>query len=267
KFHQSISIYYHMYSGESPASLAALKAVHDWVRAQDINPMWLSEYAKRARATHRLALGSPLAHLDRSPATTAQTKLAFREPTTSAWIAAALDLKTVRLPQRLLRTNKPSSKSKSKSKPFPRLSADQGIAGYKAIHQDLYLHLTAPKTRIDLVTHAPAQPYLYDSNGQIDSWHTRTENRVTHIDFQARSHTPLLLRLTQATNCSISYRLDSIDATAEPTRVHGTVKTDSALTDSTLTDKSGATENTHTLSRFLLASAPEGLSGRITCQP
>lgn len=42
-----ISIYYHFYSGQKYASLNALKTVYNYVTSQEINPMFLSDYAKK----------------------------------------------------------------------------------------------------------------------------------------------------------------------------------------------------------------------------
>lgn len=57
---KSIAIYYHMYSGTYPASLNALKSLYDYALSQDVTPMYLSEYAHRARTLYETSLGKTL---------------------------------------------------------------------------------------------------------------------------------------------------------------------------------------------------------------
>jgi uncharacterized protein (TIGR01370 family) len=55
-----ISIYYHFYSAAKPGGLTALKQVYDWAVAQDVLPLYLSEYAERAEDFYRATLARTL---------------------------------------------------------------------------------------------------------------------------------------------------------------------------------------------------------------
>ncbi len=55
-----ISIYFNMYSAEYPASLNALKFVYDWALAQPTTPLFLSEYASRAKSLYETGIAKTL---------------------------------------------------------------------------------------------------------------------------------------------------------------------------------------------------------------
>ncbi len=57
---KSISIYYHMYSGSYPASVRAVEKLHDWAIAQPVTPLFLSEYAQRARSLYETGIAKTL---------------------------------------------------------------------------------------------------------------------------------------------------------------------------------------------------------------
>ncbi|GLP96347.1 hypothetical protein GCM10007895_16530 [Paraferrimonas sedimenticola] len=55
-----VSVYYHMYSGEYPSALKALKEVYAWVAEQPLTPLYLSEYAERAQALYETGVARHL---------------------------------------------------------------------------------------------------------------------------------------------------------------------------------------------------------------
>ena len=55
-----LSLYYHFYSGSKPAGMVALREVHDWSLAQEIFPVWLSEYARKVEDFQRATLARTL---------------------------------------------------------------------------------------------------------------------------------------------------------------------------------------------------------------
>jgi hypothetical protein len=189
---KSIAIYYHMYSAEYPAALNALKSVYDWALKQDINPMRLSDYAKRARLGYDMALAL-------------KTQISDTDP--PHWLIKSQGVTTVRLPKAITQGRQ--------YEPWAR--ADLGVAGWRQIHGDTYVHLSRktatlmPKPRHDDL------PYLRDSNGQILSWSAHTpESAVYQIQFKMRAHAPLELRFSNAARCALKYQNNSGSELTDP---------------------------------------------------
>ncbi|MDX1525882.1 MAG: endo alpha-1,4 polygalactosaminidase [Pseudidiomarina maritima] len=54
--YKPVGIYYHMYSGVYPASIKALQDVYDWTLQQPLTPLYLSDYAIRAKSLYETGL-------------------------------------------------------------------------------------------------------------------------------------------------------------------------------------------------------------------
>lgn len=57
---KTISIYYHMYSGTYEASLKALTSLYDYALSQEVTPLFISDYARRARTLYETGLSKDL---------------------------------------------------------------------------------------------------------------------------------------------------------------------------------------------------------------
>lgn len=59
--YKPVGIYYHMYSGVYPASIKALQEVYDWALEQSLTPLYLSDYAIRAKSLYETGLARSIA--------------------------------------------------------------------------------------------------------------------------------------------------------------------------------------------------------------
>ncbi len=151
-----ISIYYHFYSGDKAASVAALHRVYSWAQTQETLPLWISEYTSRLYAFRE----------------------AVYEKTAQGWkIHHAADLKSLRLPS---------------TSRLPNLAASQGLAGYRVLPQGVYLNLTGEElVSLDFSPNTSTLPYLHNSNAQLSSWQVQGRR----IDFSLKGHQPVTIAL------------------------------------------------------------------------
>jgi hypothetical protein len=126
-----ISIYYHMYSGQFPASVKALTQVYDWVLTQSINPMFLSEYASRARTLYDTGIAKTL---------------------DGRWQVSSTGITSMRLPHEL-------------GYPY-----GEDLVGYNDIHDGKYLTFKQAKTVFGIADTPKDSTFLVSSNGQISQW-------------------------------------------------------------------------------------------------
>ncbi|PSU36499.1 RNA-binding protein [Photobacterium lutimaris] len=146
---KSISIYYHMYSGAYPASLNSLKKVYDWALKQQSTPLYLSEYAHRARALYETGLARTL---------------------DGQWQIASTGVASIRLPDVL---GYPSGNE---------------FAGWNSGPDGKFMILKQPKTRFR-TNHSPdSAVHLESTNGTLVNWKI-TNNVIdwavfTHMPFK-----------------------------------------------------------------------------------
>ncbi len=131
-----ISIYYHFYSAEKRASLNALKEVYKYAVAQDVNPMYLSEYALRVfdyRATAILIKEGGFV------------------------IRNSGYLRTVRIPAYM---------------GYPDLKESKGVIGYKKEGNVIYIHLDGSgESYVKLIKNIEREFLNVESfNGQISDF-------------------------------------------------------------------------------------------------
>ncbi|KLV02036.1 RNA-binding protein [Photobacterium aphoticum] len=129
---KTISIYYHMYSGAYPASLNGLKNVYDWAMKQPTTPLYLSEYAKRARTLYETGIAKTL---------------------NGDWLITSSGVKSIRLPNEL---------------GYPTTTSQ--IAGWNKGPDGRYLILTSPRTRLTTSQQQEKGIRLQSVNGQLLKW-------------------------------------------------------------------------------------------------
>ncbi|MGF1723662.1 endo alpha-1,4 polygalactosaminidase [Photobacterium nomapromontoriensis] len=140
---KSISIYYHMYSGAYPASLKGLQKAYDWALTQKITPLYLSEYAKRARTLYETGLAKTL---------------------DGQWLITSSGIRSIRLPHSL---------------GYP---SNQNIAGWNNGPDGKYLILTQPRTVLATSTKPMTSLRLKSANGQLEKWHINDKNITWEIN-------------------------------------------------------------------------------------
>lgn len=129
---KTISLYYHMYSGAYPASLNGLKNVYDWAMKQPTTPLYLSEYAKRARTLYETGIAKTL---------------------NGDWLITSSGVKSIRLPNKL---------------GYPTTTSQ--IAGWNEGPDGRYLILTSPRTLLTTRQQQEKGIRLQSVNGQLLKW-------------------------------------------------------------------------------------------------
>lgn len=131
-----IDIYYHYYSGERLASLKALKKVYDYATAQEIFPLFASDYARIAGDYFRVQL-IPL--------------------TDKGWrVSNNGSLKTIRFDNTALNVD---------------MKYSQGVLGFRHIQGNLYVSLDNLQNHdIYLVDSKPKKPFLVSASFDVEDW-------------------------------------------------------------------------------------------------
>ena len=130
-----VDIYYHTYSASKRAGLAALHKAYGWAQAQPLHPVFPSEYIRKVRDWHGMAI--------------ARDGAGWR-------IRGDGDLRTLRLPAAL---------------GTPDVAASQGVAGWHEAPEGRYVHLTGGSAW--LRTGAGTAPALYEANARLTAWAPR----------------------------------------------------------------------------------------------
>ncbi|MGR5142107.1 endo alpha-1,4 polygalactosaminidase [Photobacterium sp. DNB23_23_1] len=131
---KNISIYYHMYSGAYPASLNGLKKVYDWAVKQQSTPLYLSEYAQRARALYETGVARTL---------------------DGQWQIATTGVASIRLPDSL---------------GYPR---GNQFAGWNSGPDGKFMILKQPKTRFTTNGSPDSALQLKSANGKLVNWEVK----------------------------------------------------------------------------------------------
>ncbi|MFY3386428.1 bifunctional glycoside hydrolase 114/ polysaccharide deacetylase family protein [Paracidovorax sp. MALMAid1276] len=160
-----VDIYYHTYSASKRAGLAALHKAYRWAQEQPLHPVFPSEYIRKVRDWHNMAL--------------ARDGAGWR-------IRGAGDLRTLRLPADL---------------GTPDLLASTGVAGWHDAPQGRYVHLAGGSAQLRTTGAPAAVPALHDANARLESWTPRANG--TGVDFALRGYAPLEFSLLHAENCQV----------------------------------------------------------------
>ena len=127
-----VDIYYHTYSASKRAGLSAVHKAFAWAMAQPLHPVFASEYMRKVRDFHDIAIARD----------------------NGGWrINGNGELRTLRwagLP--------------------PRLQDAAGVAGYRPDQEGQYIHLTGPAAWFAAGNEQTARPYLYEANARVTSW-------------------------------------------------------------------------------------------------
>jgi len=161
---KSIAIYYHMYTGAYPASLKAVINVYDWALEQNTTPLYLSEYAKRARTLYETGIAKTL---------------------DGKWQITSSGIKSIRLPN---------------SFGYPVIK-QSNIAGWNDGPDGKYLTLSSPRSIVMLSAVPKKQSaYLKNANGQLVKW--ETVGAVTN--WVIESHVPLVFEIANGSKCKLT---------------------------------------------------------------
>ncbi len=154
-----VNVYYHNYIGTKAASLRSLKEVYEWSVAQDIFPVFASEYMVKVPDFRTAGVSR---YLD------------------GRWKISGLG--SVRS-LRILSKNA-----------WPDLSSTGTVIGARALHDGIYLHTNGANT-VSFYTskNKPQQPHLVSSNAKVESWRATRGGRVS---FRLRGHAPVTLELS-----------------------------------------------------------------------
>ena len=126
-----ISIYFNMYSAQYPASLQALKTVYDWVLSQATTPLFLSEYALRAKSLYETGIAKTL---------------------DGRWQITSSGVKSIRLADRL---------------GYP---TGVDLAGWNQAKDGKFLILKQPRTVFSTHQNDPKTVRLQSANGVLLKW-------------------------------------------------------------------------------------------------
>ncbi|KXI24515.1 endo alpha-1,4 polygalactosaminidase [Photobacterium sanguinicancri] len=130
---KTIAIYYHMYSGAYPASLKGLTNVYDWAIKQKSTPLYLSEYAERARTLYETGIAKTLS---------------------GEWQITSTGIKSIRVPNQI---------------GYPVTSLPE-LAGWNQGPDGHYLILNKARTRLNLSVNNPQSPRLLSANAPLIKW-------------------------------------------------------------------------------------------------
>ncbi|OEY69024.1 hypothetical protein BI198_05150 [Rheinheimera salexigens] len=165
---KSVSIYYHMYSGVYPSSLAALKDIYQWVAEQPLTALYLSEYAQRASALYETGIA--------------------RSIHDNSWYISSTGITSLRIANHY------------------KLSADStGIAGVNSGPDGRYVTLTQARSILSAASAAENEPefndqvFLQSANGIIKHWQVKADG----LNFSIHSHQPLVITLVNTQNCNL----------------------------------------------------------------
>ena len=159
-----INIYYHTYSASKKASLVALHKVYRWALSQSINPVYVSEYIQKVHDFNRIVVAKK----------------------GKAWhIRGAHHLRELRIPQ---------------SAGYPDLQKSKNIGGFSDHESERYVHLTSDQeAELTLTDTQPSQPYLVDTNGQIQQL-LRTPEK---IEMELVGHQSLSVSIAHIRECQV----------------------------------------------------------------
>ncbi len=160
-----VNIYYHFYSGTKIAAMRALSEVYEWSIAQDVHPVYASEYAELVPA--------------------------YRQAGVSRYVDGTWKVSSLGPIQSLRILDK---------KLWPEMSGSVGISGAKQLHDGVYIHTAGNDTVLfNLNNRKPSDYHLVSANGRVKYWNTNGSN----VRFRISGHTPLELEFSGTQGCSI----------------------------------------------------------------
>jgi polysaccharide biosynthesis protein PelA len=180
-----VNIYYHTYNASKRASINALHKVYQWAQAQNLHPLYASEYAERV--------------------------LDWRRATVARSADGALELRSGNH-LRQWRVDAPGS--------TPDMARSAGLAGYTMHAGSVYLHATnliaarAIFHRADELKD-PKLAYLESANSKLSTWSLQSDaSAAPTVNAVFDGHVPLKARL-HAPGCSMDSAASSAGLRAQ----------------------------------------------------
>lgn len=152
-----VDIYYHLYSGSKRASLEALKYVFNWALAQDLYPIFTSEYIPKVMDMYEVSMAKE----------------------GDQWLVEGFrDLKTLRLED---------------FQSFIDLNNSKGVVGITQFENHTYLSLdNSMKHLITITSENKNHAYMLGANGKLVDFNntnkTKKYNFVGHVDLDLSFH-------------------------------------------------------------------------------
>jgi len=145
--------------------MRALEEVYEWSLAQDVHPVYASEYAELVPA--------------------------FRQAGVSRYLDGTWKVSSLGPIQSLRILNKQS---------WPELSGSDGISGATQLHDGVYIHTAGNDTVLfNLNSERPIDHHLVSANGRIQYW----DASESGVRFRISGHVPLVLEFSGTQACSI----------------------------------------------------------------
>lgn len=165
-----IDIYYHFYSGEKLASLAALKRIYDWTEKQKLMHVFVSEYTKKVLGFNR-GVYSKINH--------------------GYLIHTSGIVRELRI---------------DKSQGYPDFTNSENIIGFNEYNNVRYIHLgTSNNTKLIFSDHYPQHLFLQSANNKVTSW--KNTHNYHDFDISFTGFDPLVAHFENTKHCY--YQLDS----------------------------------------------------------
>lgn len=166
---KAVDIYYHTYSASKRAGLEALHKVYRWALAQQLHPVFTSEYIRKVQDFYGYAVARD----------------------GQGWRVRGGDaLRTLRLPANW---------------GAPALAQSQHVAGYREGTEGTYLHLTGSSAHIQALEKTapppPLRPFLYEANARLKKW--QSTPHATQTEFTLQGHVPLQFSLGHSSHCQV----------------------------------------------------------------
>ena len=160
-----VNIYYHFYTGTKIAAMRALEEVYEWSLAQEVHPVYASEYAELVPA--------------------------FRQAGVSRYLDGTWKVSSLGPIQSLRILDKDT---------WPEVAGSVGISGATALHDGVYIHTAGNDTVLfNLNDKRPSDYHLVSANGRVQYWNTNGSS----VRFRISGHVPLEVELRGTQGCSI----------------------------------------------------------------
>ncbi len=173
-----VNIYYHTYSASRKASLEALHRVYRWALAQPLNPIYPSDYVRKAMNYEQIVV--------------ARGEGGFL-------VRGAQHLREVRAPRSL---------------GTAQVQDSSGVVGVAAGEREQYVHLSDSEAWIPFAAKASAASQLVDANARVVSM----DRNAGRTQLQLLSHAPLRMSIRHPVGCPITLggkRLSPIGSSAD----------------------------------------------------
>lgn len=178
-----INIYYHFYSGTKISAMRALDEVYQWSLAEDIFPLYVSEFSRKIPDFRKAGVARYL---------------------TGEWKLSGLgQVRSIRLLNR---------------SQWPVLDSAEGLVGVRLLHDGVYMHTNGEDSVIFRTAEStPVGIHLVSSNGRVVRW----QDEGGKLSLQIAAHVPVEVELggLLPASCTLDNGLETVrgDETADGT--------------------------------------------------